>query len=569
MLPALLFSGIFALFAGSTQAAAAEPAAEAEDVLLEFHYYPVPNAQIAIWIEDANHEHVQDVLVTQATGKLGIGNRPGRSDFLSSWRAPYGARPAALPIWAHRRGVKYPKIVFFDDDPQDQDSLGWHENASSPESYFCRPLTPDEHETISLDTMTCPSPATFQSDKGRFADDNLTSFYPPRNDLISFEASHDSDDARMFSKINDLDAYTAATPAGNKAEFVTAVVPAEVLERGPIAAWIEINLEADQNADFTFDRENDHFVDPRLSSYGVAYYGQPSVVYRVAFSGQDQGFYSTSDYYGYGMWDGSTGKINSPDNTISTGGGSGADRLQSYTLNDETFRWGVYSHGNDEGGPIDPTDDGGWGQCEAMELPPIENLEIESTNFDTAEVRFTIPQLPTSPNGETPEVSRVKVYYITGENELTDELLGAAIERSYPGDVVTPGEQASVEVDQLWGTYTYHFGVTYEDKCANESTLVTESATTPAQEFQTVEGFCFMATAAYGAAWHSEVLGLRLFRDVYLRSNPVGRDLVRFYYTYSPPLADIVARQPLLRSMVRSVVQPVADLARVSTNRYR
>jgi len=554
--------------AGESAQTAATPEAEAEDVLLEFHYYPVPNAQIAIWIEDANHEHVQDVMVTQATGKLGIGNRPGRSDFLSSWRAPYGARPAALPIWANRRGAKYPKIVFFDDDPQDQDSLGWHENASSPESYFCRPLTPDEHDTISVDTMTCPSPATFQSDKGRFADNNLTSPYPPRNDLISFEASHDSDDALMFAQLNDLDAFTAATPAGNKAEFVTAVVDAEVLAKGPIAAWIEINLEDDQNENFTFDRDNDHYVDTRLSSYGVGYYGQPSVAYRIAFEADKKGFNSTSDYYGYGMWDGSSGKINSPDTKLSTTKGSGADRLQSYTLNDETFRWGVYSHGTEAPGPDDPPDDG-WGQCLPMDLPAIEDLDVESTNFDTAEIRFKVPPLPTNSAGETPEIARVRVYYITGENELSDELLGAAIERSYPGESITPGAEAVLEVDQLWGTYTYHFGITYEDKCANESPLVTATATTPAQEFQTVEGFCFMATAAYGAAWHGEVLAWRLFRDVYLRSNPVGRDLVRFYYTYSPPLANIVARQPLLRSMVRSVVQPVADLAKVSTKSYR
>lgn len=574
MIPGFVFSGIFAclsvpsvVHAGEAAQPAAAPQAEAEDVLLEFHYYPVPNAQIAIWIEDANHEHVQDVMVTQATGKLGIGNRPGRSDFLSSWRAPYGARPAALPIWANRRGAKYPKIVFYDDDPQDQDSLGWHENASSPESYFCRPLTPDEHDTISVDTMTCPSPATFQSDKGRFADNSLTSPYPPRNDLISFEASHDSDDALMFSQLNDLDAFTAATPAGNKAEFVTAVVDGDVLAKGPIAAWIEINLEDDQNDNFTFDRENDHYVDTRLSSYGVGYYGQPSVTYRVAFEANEKGFNSTSDYYGYGMWDGSSGKINSPDDQLSTSKGSGADRLQSYTLNEETFRWGVYSHGTETPGPDEPPD--GWGQCLPMELPAIEELSVESTNFDTAEIRFKVPPLPNNSAGETPELARVRVYYITGENELNDELLGAAIERSYPGDTVTPGEETVLEVDQLWGTYTYHFGITYEDKCANESPLITATATTPAQEFQTVEGFCFMATAAYGAAWHGEVLALRLFRDVYLRSNPVGRDLVRFYYTYSPPLANIVARQPLLRSMVRSVVQPVADLAKVSTKRYR
>src|SRR5690606_33815602 len=46
---------------------AATPAAAADDVLVEFHFKPVPRAQIAIWVADADGEVVQDVFVTQAT----------------------------------------------------------------------------------------------------------------------------------------------------------------------------------------------------------------------------------------------------------------------------------------------------------------------------------------------------------------------------------------------------------------------------------------------------------------------------------------------------------------------
>jgi hypothetical protein len=84
-------------------------AAADDDLLIELHYKPVPNAQIAIWLEDRDGKVVQDVLVTQATGKLGIGNRPGVWNFVGSWRAPYGPRPSVLPIWAHRRAHPYPR----------------------------------------------------------------------------------------------------------------------------------------------------------------------------------------------------------------------------------------------------------------------------------------------------------------------------------------------------------------------------------------------------------------------------------------------------------------------------
>ncbi|MEZ4380639.1 MAG: CFI-box-CTERM domain-containing protein [Nannocystaceae bacterium] len=558
----------------------------ADEALVEFHFKPVPNLQIAIWLEDADGNFVDHVYVTQATGKLGIGNRPGRWDFVSSWRAPYGPRVSVLPIWAHRQPTEYPKIVFYDDDPADQESLGWHENSSSPESYFCRPLTASEHETISVDTMTCPSPQVFQSDKGYFAPGE-SSRYPPRNDLIEFEAIHDSPDAPKFSDLNKLDAYTAATPAGDAPEFTTALLPQSALDRGPLTAYIEVNLERDENTKWDFDRDKDHFVDTRLPGYGIEYLGQPSVLYKVTFEPRKAGFQGTSAYAGYGEWNGASGAVNAPDGTINTAQGSGADRLKEYTLNGETFRFGVYSHGADAGGTTDSdgtdsdgtdsdssgtdsdtgddSSDTGWSSCTQRELPPIKDFNVEGVAFDEVRAHFTIPEEAIDLGGDNMDLSRVRVYYLNGDMALDESNLGAAIETTFSAaDLDPPGTRTSVDIDQLWGNYTYQFAIRYEDRCANKSPLVAASITTETQQFQQVEGFCFLATAAYGAPWIAEVGALRYFRDAFLKISPTGRDLVRFYYTYSPPLARVIQREPVMRGMVRAVVQPIADVARLS-----
>jgi hypothetical protein len=556
--------------------AAPSPVAAAEgDILLEIHFKPVPNAQFAIWLEDAEGSFVQDVFVTQATGRLGIGNRPGRWDFLSSWRFPYGPRTGVLPVWAHARGRTYPKLIFHDDDASDLESLGWHENTSSPEPYFCRPLTDVEHGTISTDTMTCPSPATFQSDKGRFEPGGETSVYPPRNDLVTFEDGHDSPDVPELSGLNELDAITGATPMGDRPELVTVVIPAALAEVGPLRARIEINLERDENPDWEFDRDADHYVDPRLESYGIEYKGQPSVVYEVQLDATQAAFVGTDAYAGYGELDGRTGDLNPPDASISTSGGSGADRLQLYTLNGETFRFGVYSHGPDSGNdPLPPggddggEDDGGWGSCTIADLPSMTAMELEPIDFDTVRVHFTIPEPDPDPLGSDAEVSNVLLYYRQGVVPLTNENAGSAVQQVPPleqcsGDIVA-GQPAWCDVTELFGNYDYQVGIAYQDECGNKSGITAAQVRTPAQEFAQVEGFCFVATAAYGAQWTDRVRALRWFRDAYLQSNPMGKAFVQLYYSASPPLASAIADEPLARASARAMLGPLTDIARMA-----
>lgn len=74
--------------------------------------------------------------------------------------------------------------------------------------------------------------------------------------------------------------------------------------------------------------------------------------------------------------------------------------------------------------------------------------------------------------------------------------------------------------------------------------------------FQTPDS-CFIATAAYGTLLHPYVKVLRSFRDRYMLTNVLGRDLVKFYYTHSPPVADYIAARPVVRGIVRVALLPI------------
>lgn len=71
------------------------------------------------------------------------------------------------------------------------------------------------------------------------------------------------------------------------------------------------------------------------------------------------------------------------------------------------------------------------------------------------------------------------------------------------------------------------------------------------------EDYCFIATAAFGSKFSWPVVLLRHFRDQYLLTNQWGASFVRLYYSYSPPVARIIAHNQGLRILVRFLLAPI------------
>src|SRR5690606_12208954 len=139
-----------------------------------------------------------------------------------------------------------------------------------------------------------------------------------------------------------------------------------------------------------------------------------------------------------------------------------------YTLNGETFRLGVYSHGPDTGGGSTPPPDSGWGSCTIKPLPAMTTMELEPIDFDTVRVHFTVPEPDDlDPDVDGAEITNVVLYYRQGEMALTDDNAGSAVQQvpapeQCSGPLV-PGQPAWCDVTELFGNYDYQIGISYED----------------------------------------------------------------------------------------------------------
>ena len=76
-------------------------------------------------------------------------------------------------------------------------------------------------------------------------------------------------------------------------------------------------------------------------------------------------------------------------------------------------------------------------------------------------------------------------------------------------------------------------------------------------------GGCFIATAAFGSGLAEKVVLLKNFRDRFLLTNGPGTSFVKFYYHYSPPVAQFIAQHDSLRAVVRILLYPFIAFAYV------
>jgi hypothetical protein len=531
--------------------------------------------QIAIWVESADRSRfVETLMVTNATALRGIGNRPGHWSLPSSPKFPYGKRLMALPVWAHTRGRAYQPVVMQDGPPMEF-WLGFHESISSPDPYYCRPMSSPE---IDVDALACPT-AVFNSAKGKLSDTDPAIYYPPRNDLRMF-TDRDCDvpgtgvgcpiSARQYADLNDLDAVAAATPPYGQPYTGSWTVPADLAD-GDYALMVEVSKEFDSNAAHAYPG----FTDPNLMDSGLKNnFGQPSVVFRVPFrlSRTVAVKVAADDIVGYGDWDGASGAMHPADQTISDAPGSGRGRLMSIALAGTAAIARVHlsteipapvrDAGLDtpppEAGTVDAASeigatrprDGAPSGCLDQTVAQVRDLIVppDAIAAEDVLVRFTEPD-----GAAFAGVERYEVRVWEGPDSQP-----SAFASGTPAQQLLPlaaGGSLVVRITDLKGERLYTVGVRPVGRCL-DGRIIYRGFTTAERKFSQLSG-CFIATAAYGSAQTVGVLALRRARDAARRASPLAGAAAALYERSSPPLAELLRATPTGRALVRQVLGPI------------
>ena len=496
--------------------------------------------QIVVWVEDTEGTFVDTVFITQSVGTYGLGNRPGRYDFNSAPGWPYGRRTTTFPVWATKKPERFDSIVFQDGN---ENNLSHAFDQSSRESHFCRPMTPDPQnpkDSVHYDALTCASPSTVFTDKGK-RDAAVQSKYPPRQDATR-NPGLDSASVDTFRDMNPYDAISQATPPTGQLATMGWPLPFD-LGTGDYVMFVEVSTEYDHNA--TYSEAARPAPTVTFGDYGEPYRGQPSVVYRVPFTIADEPRLAQTDTYaGYGDPDGADGDLRAPDGTITTTvAGSGVGRLALVTDADGTFRVRVRSR---------------------VELDVVvpnrpSQLAVSALSSRSATLSFVAP-------GDDAVAGTVRTYevrYRTGDEPFTADSWDAADATVVPPSTVPVpgGELQEIEVPGLLPETRYTVGVRAIDDCKNTSEIASLALTTPPRFVGEVDA-CFIATAAYGSVLANDVAMLRGVRDSVLRKTVLGELFVESYYTFGPPVAGLVGESELLRATARTALQPIVGFVR-------
>ena len=203
-------------------------------------------------------------------------------------------------------------------------------------------------------------------------------------------------------------------------------------------------------------------------------------------------------------------------------------------------------------------------------------------------------------NGWSIAVDSEAAVYVTGETDSTDfptqtpiqgtnaGIIDAFISKLYFTCSLTITAGSGGTTNPSPGTYNYNYGA--EDTITatpnsgytfsgwtgdvpsgqendNPITITMDSDKSITANFSTIptgdggdngkNGGCFIATAAYGSPLHPHIDILREFRDRYLMTNKLSRGFVDSYYRYSPYLANIIAKQKILKIAARYYLLPV------------
>ena len=350
----------------------------------------------------------------------------------------------------------------------------------------------------------------------------------------------DAIEVDMFNALNPFDAVSQATPTPGAVADVSWPIP-ETLVVGNYVMWVEVSKEFDHNTTYSEAARPSPTGLP-WTDYGVAYRGQPSVIYKVPFTvAAQETVASTTDYVGYGDPDGLDGRLRAPDGTISTSQpGSGA--LRFALVSDATGMYRVRVTARPEPDYVAPG-------------APAD-IGVAESATTSATITFIAP-------GDDGSVGRVRGYDIRYRalEPITEENFEASIDPNIALQIGDSGELQTFTLPGLLPVTQYSIGIRAFDDCRNTSTLTVLTFTTPERTFGEVDA-CFIATAAYGSPLAADVQLLRGVRDSILRKTVLGELAVEAYYTFGPAPAAIIGESELLRATAREMIAPIVGYAR-------
>jgi len=192
------------------------------------------------------------------------------------------------------------------------------------------------------------------------------------------------------------------------------------------------------------------------------------------------------------------------------------------------------------------------------------------TNASSAATTFTMP-------GQ--DVTVTANFEVGGEYTLTmaaSPIMGGT---AYDATGASPYSQGEVVSIQAVAASGYQFAGwaapagSFASAAAPATTFTMPAqnviVTATFQLIPTTSG-CFIATAAYGSPTAGQIDVLREFRDGVLLESTAGSQLVDLYYRLSPPIADFISENSLLRTLVRELlVDPVVWVVGATGDMWR
>jgi hypothetical protein len=200
---------------------------------------------------------------------------------------------------------------------------------------------------------------------------------------------------------------------------------------------------------------------------------------------------------------------------------------------------------------------------------PAQNVTV-TTNFEP--LPSQVPTVSTqAATGITTSSATLHAHYTVGS--FSPVKLCVAYKKSTDPDWIAPATWASKTTDGTYdqlitgliaGTqYDFKAQLQYNDTVIEGATLQFTTATSSRIS-------CFIATAAYGTPTAKQIDVLREFRDTVLLKNTVGAAFVDLYYRTSPPIADFIASNEVLRTLVRDLlVDPIVRVVEATGDIWR